>query len=47
MAGKNINVGEFRETDAAGKEFDTQYYCAAIHKGALVLPPFMQKAIKG
>lgn len=47
MAGKNTDVSEFRETDATGKGFDTRYYSAAIHKGALVMPPFMEKAIKG
>ena len=46
LAGKNTDVSEFRETDATGKGFDTRYYSAAIHKGALVLPPFMQTAIK-
>ena len=47
LAGKNTDVSEFRETDATGKGFDTRYYSAAIHKGALVLPPFMEAAIKG
>ncbi len=36
-----------READATGKGVETKYYTAAQHKGALVLPPFMEKAIKG
>ena len=47
LAGKNTDVSSFRETDATGKGFDTRYYSAAIHKGALVMPPFMEAAIKG
>ncbi|WP_290519538.1 hypothetical protein [Alcanivorax sp.] len=45
LASKNKDASEFRETDSTGKGFDTRYYSAAIHKGALVMPPFMDKAI--
>ncbi|MFZ5757403.1 MAG: polyamine aminopropyltransferase [Pseudomonadota bacterium] len=45
LATKGGNVNGFREADARAKKFETQYYSADIHKGALVLPPFMQKAI--
>mgnify|MGYP002260960241 FL=1 len=47
LAGKNTDVSQFREGDATGKGFETKYYSAAMHKGALVMPPFMEKAIKG
>ena len=33
----------FREQDAANRPFETRYYSAQIHKGALALPPFMEK----
>ncbi len=45
LATKGGNVNAFREADARAKAFDTLYYSADIHKGALTLPPFMQKAI--
>lgn len=41
LAGKGCDPGRFRETDAAGKGFDTRYYTADTHKGALALPPFL------
>ena len=46
LATKGGNVNGFREADARAKKFETLYYSADIHKGALVLPPFMQKAIQ-
>lgn len=46
LAGKGANVNTFREADARGKSFDTLYYSADIHRGALILPPFMQQAIR-
>ncbi|MFZ5724408.1 MAG: polyamine aminopropyltransferase [Pseudomonadota bacterium] len=45
LAGKDCDVATFRERDARAKAFDSLYYSADIHKGALTLPPFMQKAI--
>ena len=45
MAGKGTDVAAFREEAAENKPFETLYYTAAAHRGALVLPPFMQKAL--
>ena len=45
MAGKQCDVGKFREGDASDKPFETLYYSVDIHRGALVMPPFMQKAL--
>jgi len=42
-----MDVSELRETGITGKGFDTQHFSAAIHKGALVMSPLMEKAIKG
>jgi spermidine synthase len=36
---------EFREADARAKEFDSRYYSADIHRGALATPPFMAAAL--
>ncbi|TXI50620.1 MAG: polyamine aminopropyltransferase [Lysobacter sp.] len=36
---------DFRETDARGKSFETLYYSADIHRGALVYPPFVAAAL--
>jgi spermidine synthase len=35
----------FREADARGKAFDSLYYSADIHRGALALPPFVAAAL--
>ncbi len=35
----------FREADAAAKGFETAYYTAAVHRGALALPPFVENAL--
>jgi len=43
MAGKRA-IPAFRETDAAAKPFPTRYYNAALHRGVLALPSFMQEA---
>ncbi|MBD3650248.1 MAG: polyamine aminopropyltransferase [Alcanivorax sp.] len=45
LAGKDHDVTTFRQTDAAGKDFETRYYSAGIHGAALVLPPFMEQAL--
>ncbi len=42
MAGKSSLKG-FREQDAANKPFDTLYYNADIHSGALAQPEFVKK----
>ena len=36
---------EFREEDARAKQFDTKYYSADIHRGGMVLPPFVTAAL--
>lgn len=40
MAGKGADLTRFREEDARGKPFKTEYYNAAIHRGALAAPEF-------
>ncbi|WP_111655496.1 polyamine aminopropyltransferase [Isoalcanivorax indicus] len=45
MAGKATDVTDFRHADADAKPFETLYYSAAIHRGALTLPPFMTRAL--
>lgn len=46
MASKSPrDLTAFRESHAARKGFETQYYSAAVHRGALALPPFVQKAL--
>jgi len=35
----------FRKSDAAAKTFDTNYYTADVHQGALAMPPLMQRAL--
>ncbi|SEI78180.1 spermidine synthase [Allopseudospirillum japonicum] len=45
MAGKECNVKQFRDADASARPFDTEYYSADIHRGALALPPFMQRVL--
>jgi len=45
MAGKGSEVTEFRTEASEGKGFETDYYTADIHRGALSLPPFMKKVL--
>jgi len=45
MAGKGISFDTFREDDAKGKTFETDYYTEEVHKGAMALPPFVEKII--
>lgn len=40
IAGKGGDLTRFREQDARNKDFDTLYYTADIHRGALAAPPF-------
>lgn len=42
MACKDGSPENFREAAAAAKSFDTRYYNAAIHRGALALPEFLR-----
>ena len=37
---------EFREADARAKGFETRYYTADIHRGALATPPFVAAALE-
>ena len=39
------DLDAFREADAAAKPFETNYYTAGIHKGALATPPMLVKAL--
>jgi spermidine synthase len=44
MARKSGCFSGFREEAAAQRPFKTRYYSEAIHRAALVLPPFMNEA---
>ena len=39
------DLTQFRKADAAAKPFDTQYYTADVHQGALAMPPLLAKAL--
>ena len=39
------DLTSFRKQAAADKSFDTQYYSADVHQGALAMPPLMQRAL--
>ena len=39
------DLSQFRKADAAAKGFDTQYYTADVHQGALALPPFVARVL--
>lgn len=45
MARKQGRFNGFRENDARNLTFATRYYSEAIHHAALVLPPFVKKAL--
>lgn len=45
MASKNTVLSEFRKADSANKAFDTEYYNADIHQGAIAQPEFMKRAL--
>jgi len=45
MASKTLDLARFREQDAKEKQFQTDYYNAAIHHGALAMPEFMKRAL--
>ena len=42
---KKFGDFKFRKVDARAKAFDTKYYSADIHHGALTLPPFVAAAL--
>jgi spermidine synthase len=39
------DLTQFRKADAAAKRFDTHYYTADVHQGALAMPPLLQRAL--
>ena len=43
LAGKGRDTGAFREEDAYTRGFATHYYTAGIHRGAMQLPPFLER----
>jgi spermidine synthase len=45
MATKHIDVKQFRYEDANNKPFATQYYQAATHQSALMLPAFIKNQL--
>jgi spermidine synthase len=46
MACKDAALDDFREQAAAGKDFPTRYYNAAIHRAARALPEFLVLALR-
>ncbi|BAZ92502.1 polyamine aminopropyltransferase [Thiohalobacter sp. COW1] len=46
LAVKGGPAGEFREQAAADKSFETVYYNAGLHRGALAMPEFFRKALE-
>lgn len=46
LARKNKTLDGFRKQDVQNKDFDTQYYDAAIHTAAFAMPPFFYAEIK-
>jgi len=47
MACKQGSLDGFREEDARNKPFETRYYNADIHRGALAEPEFFRRAMAG
>ena len=45
LATKGGDLGEFREADARAKAFDTIYYNADMHRGALAQPEFFLREL--
>ena len=41
------DLAAFRKADAAAKSFETNYYTADVHQGALAMPPLLQRALDG
>ncbi|WP_227369184.1 polyamine aminopropyltransferase [Halomonas sp. M20] len=46
LAGKGGDINAFREEAAEKADFELDYYSADIHRGALALPPFMQRLLE-
>ena len=44
MAGKQVDLQNFRSEQAKTESLDTEYYNEAIHRGALAMPQFMRRA---
>ena len=47
MACKDASMATFREEEAAAPAFAAHYYNHLTHRGAMALPPFLQRAIAG
>jgi spermidine synthase len=47
MARKDALIGDFRRDDANARSFETQYYNADIHAGALACPEFFRRRLGG
>ncbi|WP_341502530.1 polyamine aminopropyltransferase [Gallaecimonas sp. GXIMD4217] len=47
LARKGGDFGSFRVADADAQSFETLYYNSGVHQGAMALPNFMKKALKG
>lgn len=45
MACKDASIATFREEEAAAPAFAARYYNHLTHRGAMALPPFLQRAI--
>jgi spermidine synthase len=41
-----MDLGQFRFQDASEKAFETEYYNAGVHQGALAQPEFIKRALK-
>ncbi len=46
LAGKNCAVNKFREKEAGSPGFDTLFYTADVHKGAMALPAFAKRVLE-
>lgn len=46
LAVKGGTAGEFREQAAADKPFETVYYNAGLHRGALAMPEFFRRGLE-
>jgi len=47
IGGKSGTLDAFRREDAAARDFETRYYNAAVHQGALAEPEFFRVAREG
>ena len=45
LAANNADLGHFREDDVARRQFETNYYNAAIHRASVASPEFMERAL--